>query len=448
LLGVFAPWIGNVLYVTQLNPFPNLDLTPFGFTLSGLALAWGLFRFRLFDIVPVARSAIFEGMSDGVLVLDAQNRVVDLNPAAQAIIGCSEHDAIGQRAGLVLASHADLVRPYLDVTNARDEVVMPRDDGLHHYDLRISPLADRLGHLTGRLVVLSDITDRKRAEGELVRAKNAAEAAARAKSEFLATMSHEIRTPLNGVIGMTGLLLDSPLSPEQHECAETVRESAETLLGIVSDILDFSDIEAGRLTLEIVEFDPRQVIEEVTAAAAEAARAKGLSLVSRISPSIPPLLRGDATRLRQMLKNLVGNAVKFTEYGEITLAVAELPHLSPPPLAGGRQGCDLRFSVCDTGIGMTPEQQSALFTPFLQGDSSTTRKYGGTGLGLAICKRLAEAMGGAMGVRSEPGRGSEFWFSVRMGVGSAPGASGRPPHQGAASEHGGLAMSQTRSGNA
>ncbi|MGC3973054.1 MAG: ATP-binding protein [Nitrospira sp.] len=294
-------------------------------------------------------------------------------------------------------------------------------------DFIVKPLnAMLLTHRVRYMVRANRILQELRAnQATLTQARDAAMEGTRLKSEFLATMSHEIRTPLNGVLGMTDWLLETDLSPEQLDCAQTIRSSGDCLMVIINDILDFSKIESGRLSLELLDFDLARWVDQVLALFSERAQRKGLLLLSHIAEDVPPALCGDPTRLQQILSNLLANAIKFSDRGTVSLLV-DLDQRSPeqrlefPTATYGESVSNagrishVRFSVADNGIGIPPSAFGKLFQPFVQADGSTTRKYGGTGLGLAICKQLVELMGGHIGVESEPGAGSVFRFTVPL----------------------------------
>ncbi|GAC1342280.1 MAG: hypothetical protein NVSMB27_00960 [Ktedonobacteraceae bacterium] len=688
LVAVLAPWVANALSIFGPRPFALLDFTPLGFTITGLALAWSLFRYQMLDLAPVARNIVVESMSDAVIVMDLQHRITDLNPAAEHLLGRSRAEVVGQSSLQAASAWSEYIQRFYHAPTAHEELVLTVDGTPRSFDLRISPLTDRRGVVNGRLVVLRDVSERKQAEqaarasearkgailqtaldaiitideqgsmlefnpaaeqmfgysraevlnqdmadfiippllrerhrqglahylasgegsllgqrieitalradgrefpidlaitripldgpamftgyirditerqqamealeqareeqaasarenarlyqeansqrqyfealmnnspiaivssdveskivaynqafellfnpmqaaivgtklayvvsspkyqaitehhidrvqqGEVVRlvarwqhrdlevisvtvkvagqhvgilsfyvditerkqamkdleqARAIAEAANEAKSAFLAMMSHEIRTPMNAIIGMTGLLLDTPLTPEQCDYAETVRSSSDALLTIINDILDFSKIEAGKLELERQPFDLRECVEAALDLLSTHATEKGLDLAYLLDEQVPASVYGDVTRLRQILVNLLSNAVKFTREGEVVLTVAarrtDEEEQADVEERDGEPVYEIHFAVRDTGIGISEEGQARLFHSFSQVDASTTRRYGGTGLGLAISKRLAELMGGTMEVESQPGVGSTFHFTIRV----------------------------------
>jgi len=352
--------------------------------------------------------------ASGVILTDTEWRVQWINDGFTRLFGFTLEEIKGRKPVTfmigpetdpkvlqAMGQAGEIGRPFVG------EILNYAKDGRKVWvELEIQPITNATGEKIGFMGLQLDITERKRQAALLREAKEAAENANAAKGQFLAMMSHEIRTPMNGVIGMASLLLDSPLTPEQRESAETIRQSGDALLTIINDILDFSKIESGRLELEHTEFNLRECLEGILDLLATSAGQKKIDLLYEIADGTPALLRGDASRLRQILVNLLGNAIKFTHRGEVFLSVKAI--------AWHPVGVDLHFAVHDTGIGISAEQMERLFKPFSQVDASTTRRFGGTGLGLAISRRLVELMGGHISVESELGRGSTFGFTLRL----------------------------------
>ncbi|GAA3283824.1 hypothetical protein GCM10017707_34990 [Paenarthrobacter aurescens] len=363
-------------------------------------------------IVNSSGDAIIGETSDGV--------ITSWNPGAERIFGYPASEALGrkgdffvpqdllenERAALQSTAQSGAVQNYESQRRRSDGEIIP-------VSVTLSPVRGESG-ISGVATISRDITERKAAEKELLTAREAALEASRLKSEFLATMSHEIRTPLNAVIGLTSLMMDTPLSEGQRQYAQGVKGAGEVLLTLINDILDFSKLEAGKVDLDINVFDPRALVEEVAGLVVEAAQGKNLELISYCHPDVPARLMGDSGRIRQILLNLSSNAVKFTPAGEVEVQVSVL--------AQDPHNASLRFEVRDTGIGISAQNHQRLFESFAQADASTTRRYGGTGLGLAISRRLTEVMGGKIGLDSEPGVGSRFWFDLELPLGPADSA--------------------------
>ncbi|MDP8236920.1 MAG: response regulator [Candidatus Erginobacter occultus] len=386
---------------------------------------------------------VFDHAQDGIFIETPEGRIVDVNRAVCELLGYRREELLKMWVSDLLPPEVAAALPVRikPETVAGGTYIETEEvaKGGRRIPIEVSNSLVRIGRVERVVAIVRDITERKRAQealqtktGELEqltrrlqaalewanRMTEKAEEASVAKSRFLANMSHEIRTPMNGVLGMTGLLLDSPLNQEQRHYAEIIEASGEALLTLINEILDFSKIEAGRLELDSVEFDLEELLEKFSFALAAPAGAKGLEFVCRAAPGTPSRLKGDPARLRQVLTNLAGNAIKFTEEGSVTVEVT----------LDRREGdlAALEFSIADTGIGIPSEYRDGIFDPFTQADETTTRRHGGTGLGLAIARQLVELMEGEIAVESEPGRGSTFRFTARFEVVSAVGPARTP----------------------
>ncbi|MDK2834699.1 MAG: two-component system, sensor histidine kinase and response regulator [Methanolobus sp.] len=418
LLGSLIPFITLLLYLAGMKPW-GIDPAPFSMTLSGFIIYVGFTRYKLFDFAPMARSLLFDNIPDSVIVLDMEERIVDCNHSAIKQLRIKAKD-MGKRVSELSDPWVCLLTDRPE-TGAKDnrEVKMTIEDSTFWLSVTSLPLNDKYRGITGYMVIISNITARKTAEEELL-VKNRlleeatdhanhmaaqAEMANSAKSQFLAVMSHEMRTPLNGIIGFTDLLMETELMEAQMQHMKAVYTSATSLLDLINDMLDFSKIEAGKLELDTERIDLVETCEQIADIVKCRAHEKGLELLLNVSPELPRYVIADRLRLKQVLVNLLGNAVKFTETGEIELRIEAAP-VADTGLV------DFTFSVRDTGIGIARENLSRIFNSFSQVDGSITRRYGGTGLGLTISSRLLEKMGSRLELESESGKGSTFHFTV------------------------------------
>jgi PAS domain S-box-containing protein len=406
LAAILVPVIINILYTFKISPSYPIDPTKFSFTFTGIVCFWGMFRFKLFEMIPAARNAVVEDMSGIMVILDNQNNIIDINTAAKNIFGGSDKDFVGKPIIDILGDRASIFIRYEHVLKVDEKISIDIKDGKKYYDLKITPLFDNKNRLIGRFIILYDISNLEEAINELKESRRSAEDANKAKSQFLAAMSHEIRTPLYGIIGMTELLAPANHTQEEKVYLQSVQSCANSLLDIINDILDFSKIEAGKMELEKTIFNLRNLMDMTVQTFSHQKIEKDIELVSNIDDAIPECLIGDPGRIRQIFVNLIGNAFKFTEKGKIEIRAERLDSENQQVL--------VRFSVLDTGIGIPEDKISSLFKSFQQIDNSTTRKYGGTGLGLAIVKNLTEMMGGNIQVESKLGIGSRFSFILPL----------------------------------
>ncbi len=443
LIGVATPWISNTIYLGGLSPYPYLDLTPFALLISGVAITWDIVRLDLFGIVPIAYNTVFQSMEDGVLVLNDQAQIVDLNPAAALLLAHQPQALIGTPFSHAFPDGAAAFAQCRQQAPSYTEVFLSDPDSVRSFDLRVTPIHDRHKNVKGHVLILQESTKRKQAanalrrqneellalatenghlyqavqqelaerkqiEAALILAKESAEIANRAKSRFLANMSHELRTPLTAILGYSDMVAIEAHESGYHELEKdlaAIQGAGQHLLRLINDILDLTRIEAEKFNLHIEPFVLADLIDQV-ADTISPLIAKNNNTFTVEKPDDCGIMQSDSTRVRQILLNILGNATKFTENGSISLRLllSEETQTNASAL--------ITFIIRDSGIGMNLDQQHKLFQDFVQIDDSTTRKYGGSGLGLAITYRLCKLMGGAIHVSSAPGVGSTFTIEL------------------------------------
>jgi len=412
LVGALVPWVSNGLYLAGLNPLAPLELTPFAFLITGVVIAWSALRFQLLAIVPVGRDRVIEEIAEGMLVLDRDNRIVDINPAACRLLGRSARESMGQPATTILARWPAAINQSDRIDATHQEVALVEGAHARYFDLHVSLLRTHAGRATGRVIVLYEITERKQAEIALAQAKEIAETASRVKSAFLANMSHELRTPLTVILGIAELLRVGEygaLTADQQASLDRIIHSCDDLLALINAVLDMSKIEDRQLALHFDDVAISSQVDAVVAQLGPFIERQGNSLTVQY-PTELGTIRTDPMRLKQVLFNLLHNANKFTAHGQIALNVTVEAANSDEGALPQEQF--VIFQVSDTGIGMTAEQQQQLFQPFTQADTSTTRQYGGAGIGLALSRSLCQMLGGDIQVQSALGHGSTF--TVRL----------------------------------
>jgi signal transduction histidine kinase len=388
---LLLPWLANITFLARISPFKQLDLSPIAFAISALLLAVAIFRFRLFDLVPVIDPTIISRLDAAAFVVDSQNRILDLNVGARSLLSDRQTKPEGTEIG-------DAFRWWLDIDkDLRDEIEVNRDipvmlNGLRRYlNIQITPIWNTRSKVTARLIIIRDITGDKLA-GEAM-------ALAQVKTEFLAKVGHELRSPLTSILGVAEMLdygVYGPLTDDQHDAVRMISDSTQHMTRMVNDLLQQSKLERGTFKLDITEFQIADLLNRVIEHFKPMARIKGLRLKLQLEPEIPEKIRSDSLRLYQILVNLMDNAIKYTLEGEIIL-IANQP--DPGHIA---------FKVIDTGVGIPKDVQSLIFNPFQQASANSSHKESGFGLGLSIVKQLVSLMDGKIDLKSEVGKGSTF----------------------------------------
>lgn len=404
ILATLIPWIYNFLYLVKLQYFIYVDITPVAFLLTGLLAFWGLFRYKFLELVPIAKELVFDSIEDMVIVLDNQMRIVDMNLSAKKLLEIDGFKAIGMDLNHLMPKLSEIIDSKTKRSIDERKITIQNEYTKKHFEVKRTLILDKRHRKVGHQILLHDITEREKIMKEIKASSERAKAANRAKSMFLANMSHEIGTPMNGILGMIDVMQSSIEDNEQKENLDIIKSSAQSLLALMNDILDYSKIEARKMKLEEIEFNLKALVEKSIMLFSYRAKEKGLELICNIGDDIPEQLIGDPLRLRQIINNLISNAVKFTPKGFIKAYVEAFQHIEDKII--------LRFTFEDTGIGIPREKVQSLFNSFEQIDSSTTRKYGGSGLGLAIVKDLVELMNGNIEVNSEINKGSSFMVNI------------------------------------
>ncbi len=404
IIAMIIPWISNILTIFNLIGDVVIDITPPSFVITGLIMFLGMFRFKLLDLIPVAKEVVLESMDDGIIVLDNQNRLIDVNAAATKFFSKQHKYIIGNILSDVSPALSESILTAENDSNGHHKVTLTINKEVKIYSIKKSTIYDIENRDIGQVISLHDITELENIMKQLAHSKKIADEANKAKGLFLANMSHEIKTPMNGVLGMIDHLIEKDLDNEIKHDIDIIKSCTDNLLSIINDILDYSKIESGKLSMESIPFNLKNTVIKTCKLFSFQADKKGIELIYSVDDDLPNMVIGDSVRVRQILSNLISNAIKFTSHGSISVDVSSKKL--------DTKSNRIQFSIKDTGIGIKEQEIPKLFDSFAQHDISTTRKYGGTGLGLAIVKKLVQMMNGNIVVKSELGEGSEFTIDI------------------------------------